>query len=306
VLYRSIHARLLEEGLEPVEVEVGEFVTSLDMSGCSLTLCWVDDELDDLYATPAAAPGYRSGTLGATLSASVRGPTAPLRSATEVPAEAGEPTAGALVVRHVLEAIRDAIEEAEQELGRLDAVAGDGDHGAGMARGSQAAALAAASALTPAAALTAAGAAFGDAAGGASGALWGAGLLAMGRVLGTRAAPDACPGVGDVRAALVEALAVVQRLGGASVGDRTLVDALAPFVDAFPASGASLADAWASALRPMQAAVEGTAQLLPRKGRATTHGTHALGTVDAGARSLGIALEAVGGVLEAQARGGDR
>ncbi len=306
VLYRSIHARLLEEGIEPVEVEVGEFVTSLDMAGCSLTLCWVDDELDDLYATPAAAPGYRSGTLGATLSATVRGPSAPLRSATEVSVEAGEPTAGALVVRNALEAIRDAIEEAEQELGRLDAVAGDGDHGAGMARGSQAAALAAATALTPAAVLTAAGAAFGDAAGGASGALWGAGLLAIGRVLGTRAAPDACPGVGDVRAALVEALAVVQRLGGASVGDRTLVDALAPFVDAFPASGASLAGAWASALPPMRASVEATAQLLPRKGRATTHGTHALGSVDAGARSLGIALEAVGGVLEAQERGGDR
>jgi dihydroxyacetone kinase len=297
VLYRTIHEQLLTRGIEPVEVEVGEFVTSLDMAGCSLTLCWLDDELETLLATPAAAPGYRSGTLDATLSADIRASAAPAASGSATPAEDREPTPGARVVRRALEAVRDAIEEAEAELGRLDAVAGDGDHGAGMVRGTQAAALAAATAPTSSQALTAAGAAFGDAAGGASGALWGAGLLAMGRVLGVRTAPDACPGVADVRGALVEALAVIRRLGGASVGDRTLVDALAPFVDAFPSGGTSLVEAWDAALPPMRAAVEATAQLVPRKGRAAVHGEHALGTVDAGARSMGIALEAAGAVL---------
>ena len=308
VLYRSIHERLLGEGVEPVEVEVGEFVTSLDMAGCSLTLCWLDDELESLLGTPAAAPGYRSGTSGVALTTTVRTP-APMRPSTTSPSVGtGEPTRAALVVRHALEAVRDAIHAAEEELGRLDAVVGDGDHGAGMARGTDAAVAAAHTALTPASALTAAGAAFGDAAGGASGALWGAGLLAMGRVIGERTAPDACPEVGDVRTALVEALAVVERLGGSSVGDRTLVDALAPFVDAFPSDSASLADAWDSALPSMRVAVKATAQLMPRKGRAAVHGAHALGTVDAGARSLGIALEAVATVLRAAGRdaGGDR
>jgi dihydroxyacetone kinase len=204
-----------------------------------------------------------------------------------------------MVVRRALEAIRDAIADAEPELGRLDALAGDGDHGAGMTRGTEAAAHAAGAALTPAAALTAAGAAFADAAGGASGALWGAGLLAMGRVIGERTQPDACPGATDLHAALVEALEVIQRLGGTSLGDRTLVDALAPFVDAFPTDGPSLAAAWQTALPPMRSAVEATAGLMPRKGRAAVHGAHALGSVDAGARSLGIALEAVGEVLRA-------
>jgi dihydroxyacetone kinase len=124
----------------------------------------------------------------------------------------------------------------------------------------------------------------------------------MGRIIGQRTSPGSCPGVTDIRAALVEALAVVQRLGGSSVGDRTLVDALAPFVDAFPSDGASLAGAWDAALPPMRAAAEATAHLMPRKGRAAVHGEHALGTVDAGARSLGIALEAVGEVLRATQR----
>lgn len=307
VLYRSIHGQLLAAGVEPVEVEVGEFVTSLDMAGCSITLCWLDDELDALLATPAAAPGYRSGTLGAALPMTERPPAASPTSAAPA-SEAGEPTPGALVVRRALEAVRDAIGDAQEELGRLDAIAGDGDHGAGMVRGTEAAVEAARSAVTPATTLTAAGAAFGDAAGGASGALWGAGLVAMGRVLGERTQPDSCPDVGDVRAALAEALAVVQRLGGTSVGDRTLVDALAPFVDAFPSEGASLGDAWEAALPSMRAAVEATAGLLPRRGRATVHGEHALGTMDAGARSLGIALDAVAEVLRTTGRGagGDR
>ncbi len=297
VLYRSIHERLLAEGVEPVDVEVGEFVTSLDMAGCSVSLCWLDEPLDQLLGTSAAAPGYRSGTIGPTSATSSPRTGRSAHRADRPTAGTTTPSPGARAVAHALEAVSTAIGGAVDELGRLDSVVGDGDHGAGMTRGIEAAAAAAATATTVATALSSAGAAFGDAAGGASGALWGAGLLAMGRVIGARAAPGDCPGVADVRAALGEALMVVRRLGGAQVGDRTLVDALAPFVDAFPADAPSLADAWAIALPSMRAAVEGTARLVPRRGRASVHGINALGHVDAGARSLGIALEAVGGAL---------
>jgi dihydroxyacetone kinase len=305
VLYRSIHERLLAEGVEPVEVEVGEFVTSLDMAGCSLTLCWLDDTLEPLLTTPAAAPGYRSGSLGAGLAAPIdRPPSTPARTRSAAKPSGVVRTPGARALGEMLAAIAGDLGAAADELGRLDAVVGDGDHGAGMVRGIDAAAAAATTGATVSGVVTAAGVAFGDAAGGASGALWGAGLLAMGRVIGERAAPEGCPDVADVRAALVEALTVVQRLGGASVGDRTLVDVLVPFVGAFPASGPSLAEAWSSALPAARDAVTATAQLVPRKGRAAVHGTHALGTVDAGARSLGIALETVGRVLRSATDGG--
>ncbi|MEZ4597776.1 MAG: dihydroxyacetone kinase family protein, partial [Chloroflexota bacterium] len=303
VLYRSVHERLLAAGVEPVEVEVGEFVTSLDMAGCSLTLCWLDDALEDLLATPAAAPGYRSGMLGAPIATRHDRPSAPPRGVPAAATLTTTVTPGARAVRDVLTAIAADIRDATDELGRLDAAVGDGDHGVGMARGIDAAVAAVGTPPPARGALAAAGAAFGDAAGGASGALWGAGLLAMARVIGERVPPDGCPGVGDMRAALAEALAVVRRLGGADVGDRTLVDVLAPFVDAFPEAGASLASAWEAALPAARAAVDATAGLVPRKGRAAVHGTHALGTVDAGARSLGIALEAAGRALRAGAIG---
>ncbi|MEI4861319.1 dihydroxyacetone kinase subunit DhaK, partial [Klebsiella pneumoniae] len=48
-------------GVELLQPEVGEFVTSLDMSGCSLTLCWADDELARWWKAPAATPGFRHG-----------------------------------------------------------------------------------------------------------------------------------------------------------------------------------------------------------------------------------------------------
>lgn len=298
VLYRTVHERLVAEGVEPVDVEVGEFVTSLDMAGCSLSLCWLDDELEPLLTTPAAAPGYRSGTIGAMLTAPTGGPVVGWRVAERPrsPSDA-RPDAGARAVTAVLTHVASAIRAAVDELGRLDAVVGDGDHGVGMARGIDAAVAAAGTASSAGGALGAAGAAFGDAAGGASGALWGGALLAMGRVIGERTPAGGCPEVGDVRAALVEALGVIRRLGGAEVGDRTLVDALGPFVEAFPSDASSLADAWTSALPPMRAATEATAQLVPRKGRAATHGAKALGTVDAGARSLAIALDAAGAAL---------
>lgn len=187
----------------------------------------------------------------------------------------------------------------EAELGRLDSVAGDGDHGAGMARGLTAARTAARTGASAPAALIAAGNAFSDAAGGASGALWGAALLAAGRVLG-RGADGSCPDAAAMRPALVEARDVVMRLGGASVGDKTLVDVLVPFVAAFAGdAGRPVADAWRSALPAARAAALATAAMPGRRGRAATHGDRSIGTVDPGAHSLDIVLRAISAALDA-------
>ncbi len=293
VLYRSIDQSLARAGIEVVDPEVGEFVTSLDMAGCSLTLCWLDEELEPLLRTPAAAPGYRTG--GGIWT--VRPAAAPVRAeAGSVTTPATHASAAARAVMTALSAASLAVAAAETELGRLDSVAGDGDHGAGMTRGMQAAAVAATTGDTASAALIAAGTAFADAAGGASGALWGAGLLAAGRILGERAGSpdDACPDAATIRAALVEARDVVMRMGGARVGDKTLVDVLVPFVDAFRGEpGLAAAAAWRDALPSADAAAEATASLGAHKGRAATHGERSIGTVDPGARSLAIALGAM-------------
>src|SRR5699024_11950431 len=59
-IYTRVHERLSGAGYAPVHAEVGEFVTSLDMAGVSLSVMVLDDELAQLYAAPCDTPAYRS------------------------------------------------------------------------------------------------------------------------------------------------------------------------------------------------------------------------------------------------------
>lgn len=61
VLYGGVHHELLRAGIEPYTPIIGEMVTSLNMEGCSLSLLWLDDELQPLWVAPAHAPAYRWG-----------------------------------------------------------------------------------------------------------------------------------------------------------------------------------------------------------------------------------------------------
>ncbi|WP_338064023.1 dihydroxyacetone kinase subunit DhaK [Streptomyces noursei] len=60
VVYRQVNRRLREAGLRPFRPEVGEFVTSFDMAGVSLSLMLLDDELAELYDAPCDTPAFRS------------------------------------------------------------------------------------------------------------------------------------------------------------------------------------------------------------------------------------------------------
>ena len=185
----------------------------------------------------------------------------------------------------------------EDELGRLDAAAGDGDHGAAMVRGLRAAVAATQSAATaPDELLTAAGAAFADEGGGASGALFGSWVAAIGEQLG--AGPCDAP---HVVAALEGSLALLCALGKAKPGDKTMIDALDPFVAALQqgvATGLSLAVAWQAALPAASAGAEATAALIARRGRSARLGERSRGHRDPGAVSMTFILQAVGEALE--------
>lgn len=301
ILYLSAASLLQDAGVRLTEPEIGEFVTSLDMGGCSLTLVWTDDELEDLLSTPVATPGYtRPGPVpGLDTPPRPFGPTT--ADVTEAPplVDASALTAGGRTARAALEAIAARLAELEAELGDLDAVAADGDHGTTMTRGMDAAVDAARRAGPDASAiLTAAGMAFADAAGGASGALWGSGLTTIGTVIGD-AGRDS-PGALVLARALDRARDAVIRLGGSVPGDKTLVDALDPFVRRFREAadaGQRTAQAWADAAQVATRAAEDTAALKARRGRAARLAERSVGTRDPGAVSLAAALTEAGKVL---------
>lgn len=287
VLYRDIARRLRDAGLEIVEGEVGEFVTSLDMAGASLTLVWLDDEIEKYWFAPCDTPAYRKGNMDRP-----EADTTELASAPEPVAvtEKGSEESQKLATKVVsaLKAISDLMHEKEKELGQIDSVAGDGDHGIGMARGSKAA-VEQAEKLTKdgggaGTVLAGAGDAWSASAGGTSGALWGALITAFGSVLGDEEEATEQTLIEASRAALD----AVTRLGGAEVGDKTMVDAFVPAVEALEEG-----KTWDEAIAAAKEGADKTKDLVAKVGRARPLGEKSLGTPDAGATSLAMIIETV-------------
>ncbi|GBQ66816.1 dihydroxyacetone kinase [Ameyamaea chiangmaiensis NBRC 103196] len=289
VLWTYIKPLLEAAGLTLVSPIVGEYVTSLNMEGCSLTVTWLDEELEPLWLAPCDAAALRVGNLPDAT------PAAPLPDAIvvdETVPESSEESrkVGELIARGV-KALSDALAGAEGELGRIDAQAGDGDHGHGMARGAAAAAAAAAKAASAGAGaatvLGRASDAWADRAGGTSGAIWGLGLRSAALGLSDTAAPSA----ETVTAAVLASLENVMALGGAKVGDKTLIDAFEPFAKTLSKrveAGDSLATAWEKAAKAADEAATATAQLLPKLGRARPLAERSKGHRDAGAVSFAL------------------
>lgn len=304
VLWGHISRRLAEADVETVEPEVGELVTSLDMGGVSLTLQWLDDELERLWRADAYTPAYRKQA-APVASLVVPSPDQLVSGADESAPDATDAAVRlGTTVRAALATMHDVLRREEHTLGRIDAVAGDGDHGRGMLKGIGAAVARVGGTPTDDAEraggawlLTRAGQAWAEHAGGTSGVLWGAALEALGgSVTDDRevyTALDVVDGVDAFAESIVD-------LGRASEGDKTLLDALLPFARSLRdgvEGGRPLADAWVTAAEVAVDAAAATASLTPRVGRARPLAEKSVGTPDAGATSMGMIVTAVGHLL---------
>jgi dihydroxyacetone kinase len=286
VLYGHIARLLQDSGITIVQPEVGELVTSLDMSGVSATVMWLDEDLERLWSAACWTPAFRKGAITVPTSDDAHEVvSAPVHA----PDDTRHASAGPAVLRG-FEQVADMIVAAEEEFGLIDAVAGDGDHGIGMARGITAAVEAANAAVARGAGigtiLADAGENWAENAGGTSGALWGVCLTSAGASLANE--DDVYAPAASARAAAA-GLAAIQRLGKAEVGDKTLVDAFAPTVAQLHASadaGDSIAQSWLAAAETAEEAAVSTAVLRPRLGRARPLAEKSIGHPDAGAVSF--------------------
>jgi len=196
-----------------------------------------------------------------------------------------------------ISAAAEALVKEEARLGDLDAAIGDGDHGANMRRGFDAVVkkLNGADPADLGAVFKTVGMTLLSTVGGASGPLYGGFFLDLGKRGAGAAEWDA--------AALAEALggglADIVRRGKAETGDKTMVDALTPAVEAMrTADGGLAAAAEAAAVTARKAAAE-TAPLLARKGRASYLGERSIGHEDPGANSMALLLETLATVCRA-------
>jgi dihydroxyacetone kinase len=302
VVFGRVAELLANAGVEVVDPQVGEFCTSFDMAGASLTLFWLDEELERLWSAPADTPAFRRGSVAPV--AYVDATEAAAVETQAVPDASDESREAAERVADLIATVRGTIDLHVDQLGRLDAIAGDGDHGIGMQRGSHAADDAARAAIAAGAGagtvLERAGDAWSDRAGGTSGALWGVALRSLGAAIGDERAPHAA----SVAAGVAAATDGIRVYGKAKVGDKTMVDALVPFSSTLTReveAGASLTDAWDAAAVDAAAAAAATSDLLPRMGRARPHAEKSLGTPDPGAHSFALIVRAVADALAERA-----
>jgi phosphoenolpyruvate---glycerone phosphotransferase subunit DhaL len=193
----------------------------------------------------------------------------------------------------IAEAARLVVDNADH-LTHLDSAIGDADHGINLRRGFQAAQamLEEADPTTPAAVLTTVGRALISKTGGASGPLYGTGFRQAGKALGEQV--DITPA--QLGAALQAGLAGIQHLGGAAEGDKTMVDALAPAVQAYQTvidTGGDLAEATRAAASAAARGLQETMNMQARKGRASYLGPRTMGHEDPGAASTVLILQAL-------------
>jgi phosphoenolpyruvate---glycerone phosphotransferase subunit DhaL len=185
-----------------------------------------------------------------------------------------------------------AIAENRAELVRLDTAIGDGDHGTNMERGMKKAVekLDDSGDQDIGAQLKGVGMALVSSVGGAAGPLYGTLFLQMGMATAGQGELDLAGWTG----ALENGVKGVQARGKAEPGDKTMVDALLPAVDALRAAQEDGADLGDALRRSADAAAEGMRATIPleaRKGRASYLGPRSVGHQDPGATSSTLLLE---------------
>jgi dihydroxyacetone kinase len=283
IVARAALVRLRAEGLVVERAWSGNFVTALDMPGCSLSLLKLDDDLIALLDAPAQAPAWPGG-----------GRIDPARHRVASPSmaeaeAAAEPGPLSPVLKQAVLAVAAALTAAEPELTELDVQAGDGDLGVSMARGAAAMrAMPDTAYATPTILFAALGHALRRAIAGSSGPFYATALMRAGRRLDGIAVPDQTAWID----AFGQAVASVSEIGGAKPGDRTMIDALQPALTALRAAEGR-PGAWASAASAAQTGAEATAAMTARLGRASYLGERTHGIPDGGAVAVAIWLRAL-------------
>lgn len=309
ILNRAVRAELAARQLNVSFSLVGNFMTSLEMQGASVTLMHLDDELKALLFAPCATAAWK--LTGAPTAAPWFTPAsgeassdAPVHYELETPASWAELSGNSLSLHNVIylaDAMSDCIIRNEVPFCELDSHAGDGDFGMSVAKGfrrlkeqwqsivSQSSTIGTFLDLSSLVIM--------EHCGGASGPIWGSAFRAASRAAGDKTVLSS----EETAALLQAAVRGIQATGersfgrGAVVGDKTLIDALVPFADTWSRlapTGASIPEIARQAAEAAVAGAAATEKIVARMGRAGTVGERSLGYPDAGAYALGVIFTA--------------
>lgn len=311
IVYRRLAQLLQRDGIAVYDADMNSYCTTLEMGGFSISLLKMDEQLKRYYDMPCVSPYYTRGTWTAPDPGAEETEEAERAPGTEasydpeqgrryIAAHSGPLPRGRLdaaSAKAMLLSVAQAVVEAEPMLTRVDSAIGDGDHGIGMKGGLKRAHTALlqlkdeGDVYLP---FTAAGNAMLMSMGGASGVIFGSMFMAGPRGEAPRSALNAPEFARMMR----NALDAIQERGHAQVGDKTMVDAFAPAVEAMEqTAGRGFAAMLRGAEQAARAGMERTKEFEAKFGRAKTQGT-TIGYQDAGATSVWVIMKAMADYVE--------
>ena len=296
LVYYELYKRMHRDGLKVYDAEVKIYCTCMEMGGFSISFLKLDDELKKYYDAPCFSPYYAKGAftgVAADLGADEADEEEPEFDEQDVePAEIVRSKEGVLEelsaedTRNMLLYVADKIIANKPYLTEVDSAIGDGDHGIGMAGGMQKAKkklLRMQGEENAYHLFETAGEAMLMSMGGASGVIFGSLYLAGAKGM----EPKGVITAEDLAAMERKSLAAIQERGGAQVGDKTMVDALAPAVEALEAnSGKGLLEMLKATEEAARCGMENTKKYVAKFGRAKSLLERAIGHQDAGATSV--------------------
>jgi triose/dihydroxyacetone kinase / FAD-AMP lyase (cyclizing) len=294
IVARHAASFLAVKGLTVERIYAGTFLSSLDMAGISISVLGLNEDrlrwLDAATTAPAwpNAAKQRPGNPQTQIA---------LEVSTVASSGGGAQTEAGRKTKQAIEAACKALLAAESELTEMDRVTGDGDLGVSMARAARAVQDAVVSYPLDniPATLKALAHTLRRELGGSSGPLYGVLFLRCGSVLEASRAT----GLAQWAEAIDQGCRAISELGGAKPGDRTMLDALDPFVKMLQRGidvGATR-DAVLAAVEAAERGAEATAQMQPKLGRSSYLGGRVLGYPDPGAKAIAVWLRAASDAL---------
>ena len=300
VFNHDVCQHLANKGIKIYRTFVGNYMTSIDMNGASVTLLALDDELKTYLDAPANTPAFKmDGTAALPLVFATGSSKTDLVLNTHVETQAEHAVISNEQfsienMRYVIDVMSACIIKNEVPFCELDAHAGDGDFGMSVAKGfkqlkrewqhlSQTAHMD--EFLLNCSMIIM------EHCGGASGPIWGSAFRAASKSIAGKTTLS----VTDFANMLQAAVTGVQVTGersfgrGAVVGDKTLIDALVPCADSWTANtDKSFKENFVLGAKAAVQGAENTKNIVARMGRAGTVGERSLGYPDAGAHGLGV------------------
>ncbi len=303
IAFRKVKQLLTRDGIKVHDTDLNSYCTSQEMGGFSITLFKLDEELKKYYDMPCYCPFYAKGELTEAIitdngESSEKMDDEPEFDETDTEAaqivrskEGVLTELNAADARNMLLYIADKIIAKKPYLTEIDSAIGDGDHGIGMAGGMQKAKrklLSMEAEENAYAVFEAAGNAMLLSMGGASGVIFGSLYLAGAKGM----EPKAVITAEDIAGMQRKSLLAIQERGKAQTGDKTMVDALLPAVEAMERTcGEGLLKMLFAAEEAAEQGVEATKKYQAKFGRAKSLMERAIGYQDAGATSVWLIIQ---------------